>query len=160
MKITIVGAGLVGTTTCQNICHQNLADEIVLVDIHSNVEGKVMDIMQSQPLYRFKTVVNALYDNQDNIDSYLKTQSSNIGIITCGIPRKPGMTREELIDINSKIVTNVAKNLIRYSPDIILIVVTNPVDIMTYLLHKELSIPSNRIIGMGGILDTTRYILS
>ena len=156
MKISIIGAGLVGTTTCQNICLKNFADDIVLVDIHPSVEGKVMDIMQSKILNNFNTNVISLYD--DNIsDCYEKTRNSDIGIITCGLPRKPGMTREELIGINSNIVSGVAHKLINYSPDIILIVVTNPVDIMTYLLNLELNIPSYRIIGMGGILDTTRF---
>lgn len=158
MKITIVGAGLVGTTTCQNICQENIADEIVLVDIHPNVEGKVVDIMQSRSLYNFKTMITPLHDKENDSESYSNTQHSDIGIITCGLPRKPGMTREELIDINSKIVIKVAQNLVKYSPNIILIVVTNPVDILTSLLHETLSIPSQRIIGMGGILDTARYV--
>lgn len=156
MKITIVGAGHVGTTTCQNMAIQDIADEIVLVDISKEVEGKVMDLMQSKYLYNFNTNIDYLYDD-NTPDSYLLTSGSNIGIITCGIPRKPGMSREQLIDINYNIAYNVGKKLLQYSPNIILIVVTNPVDIISYMLYKNLDISKERIIGIGGILDTARF---
>jgi len=155
MKISIIGAGLVGTTTCINLCKKNIIDEIVLADINPNVEGKVMDIMQSKTIYEFKTNVYPLYDNSPT--SYEITQNSDIAIITSGIPRKPGMTREELIDINKNIVFKVTEKLITYSPNIILIIVTNPMDIIVNLLRKNFNIPSNRIIGMGGILDASRF---
>lgn len=155
MKISIIGAGLVGTTTCINLCKKNIIDEIVLADINPYVEGKVMDIMQSKTIYEFKTNVYPLYDNSPT--SYEITQNSDIGIITSGIPRKPGMTREELININKNIVFKVAKKLLIYSPNIILIIVTNPVDIIVNLLNQKLNIPSNKIIGMGGILDVSRF---
>ena len=155
MKISIIGAGLVGTTTCVNLCKKKFIDEIVLVDINPNVEGKVMDIMQSKAIYEFKTDVYPLYDNSPT--SYEITQNSDIAIITSGIPRKPGMTREELIDINKNIVFKVTEKLITYSPNIILIIVTNPMDIIVNLLRKNFNIPSNRIIGMGGILDASRF---
>ena len=157
MKISIIGAGLVGTTTCEKIALKNIADEIVLVDIHKeSIEGKVMDLMQSKVINDFKTNITAIYDDKTE-NSYVNTADSNIGIITCGIPRKPGMTRDQLICINSNIVLSVGKKLQKHSPDIILIVVTNPVDIMSYLLHLELNLPTKRIIGMGGILDTARF---
>ena len=155
MKISIIGAGLVGTTTCENLCKKNIVDEIVLVDINPNVEGKVMDIMQSKALHEFKTNVYPLCDNSPT--SYEKTQNSDIAIITSGLPRKPGMTREELIDINKNIVFDVTKKLLTYSPNVILIVVTNPMDIIVNLLRKNFNISSNRIIGMGGILDVSRF---
>lgn len=152
MKITVVGAGAVGASCAEYVAIKNFASEVVLVDIKENfAEGKAMDLMQTAALNGFDTrIIGATND-------YSRTKGSNIGVITSGIPRKPGMTREELIGINAGIVKSVAQQLIKYSPDIILIIVSNPMDTMTYLTHKVLEIDKKRIIGMGGALDSARF---
>jgi malate dehydrogenase len=152
MKITVVGAGAVGATCADNIARKELAEELVLIDIKEGfAEGKAMDIMQTSSLLGFDTRVSG-YTND-----YTKTAGSDVCVITSGIPRKPGMTREELIGTNAKIVETVAKNLLQYSPDTILVVISNPMDTMTYLTLKATGLPKNRIIGMGGILDSARF---
>ena len=152
MKVTIVGAGAVGASCAEYIAIKNFASEVVILDIKEGfAEGKAMDLMQTASLNNFDTKIVG------TTNDYSKTSNSQICVITSGIPRKPGMTREELIGINAGIVKDVASNLLKESPDSILIVVSNPMDTMTYLVHKTTSIPSNRIIGMGGALDSARF---
>ena len=152
MKVTIVGAGAVGASCAEYIAIKDFASEIVLVDIKENfAEGKAMDLMQTASLNGFDTKIVG------STNDYSKTVNSDIAVITSGIPRKPGMSREELIDINAGIVKMVSENLIKYSPNLILIIVSNPMDTMTYLTHKVTGLPKHRIIGMGGALDSARF---
>ncbi len=152
MKVTIVGAGAVGASCAEYIAIKDFASEVVLVDIKENyAEGKAMDLMQTASLNGFDTKIVG------STNDYSKTAGSHIAVITSGIPRKPGMTREELIGINAGIVKMVSENLIKHSPDVILIIVSNPMDTMTYLTHKVTGLPKNRIIGMGGALDSARF---
>ena len=152
MKITVVGAGAVGASCAEYIAIKNFASEVVLVDIKENfAEGKAMDLMQTASLNGFDTRISG------STNDYSKTANSDIAVITSGIPRKPGMTREELIGINAGIVKTVSENLIKYSPNVILIIVSNPMDTMTYLAYKATGLPKNRIIGMGGALDSARF---
>jgi malate dehydrogenase len=152
MKITVVGAGAVGASCAEYIAIKDFASEVVLLDIKEGyAEGKAMDLMQTASLNGFDTKITG------TTGDYSKTANSDIVIITSGIPRKPGMTREELIGINAGIVRTVSENLIKHSPDAIIVVVSNPMDTMTYLVHKTTSIPKNRIIGMGGALDSARF---
>jgi len=152
MKVTVVGAGAVGASCAEYIAIKNFASEVVLVDIKENyAEGKAMDLMQTASLNGFDTKIVG------STNDYSKTAGSDIAVITSGIPRKPGMTREELIGINAGIVKMVSENLIKHSPNVILIIVSNPMDTMTYLAHKATGLPKNRIIGMGGALDSARF---
>ncbi|MGB8706151.1 MAG: malate dehydrogenase [Gillisia sp.] len=152
MKVTIVGAGAVGASCAEYIAIKNFASEVVLLDIKEGVaEGKAMDLMQTATLNRFDTKITG------STNDYSKTADSDVVVITSGIPRKPGMTREELIGINANIVKEVSSNLIKHSPNTIIIVVSNPMDTMTYLVHKTTKLPRNRIIGMGGALDSARF---
>jgi len=152
MKITVVGAGAVGATCADNIARRELAEELVLVDIKEGfAEGKALDIMQTAALLGFDTRVTGVTND------YTATAGSDVCVITSGIPRKPGMTREELIGTNAKIVETVAKNLLEHSPNTIIVVISNPMDTMTYLALKSTGLPKNRIIGMGGILDSARF---
>ena len=152
MKVTIVGAGNVGSTCADAIAFKRIASEVVLLDIKENfAEGKALDMTQTSSLLGFNTRIIG------STNDYSKTANSDICVITSGIPRKPGMTREELIGINAGIVKEVSSNLIKSSPDSIIIVVSNPMDTMTYLVHKTLGIPKNKIIGMGGALDSARF---
>ena len=152
MKVTVVGAGAVGASCAEYIAIRNFASEVVIVDIKENfAEGKAMDLMQTASLLDFDTKIVG------STNDYTKTAGSDIAVITSGIPRKPGMTREELIGINAGIVKTVSENLVKHSPDIIIIVVSNPMDTMTYLTHKATGLPKNRIIGMGGALDSARF---
>lgn len=152
MKITVVGAGAVGASCAEYIAIKNFASEVVLLDIKEGfAEGKAMDLMQCASLNGFDTKITGITND------YSKTAGSDIAVITSGIPRKPGMTREELIGINAGIVKTVATSLIQYSPSVILIVVSNPMDTMAYLVHKTTDLPKNRIIGMGGALDSARF---
>ena len=152
MKVTVVGAGAVGASCAEYIAIKNFASEVVLVDIKENfAEGKAMDLMQTASLNGFDTKIVG------STNDYSKTQGSDIAVITSGIPRKPGMTREELIGINAGIVKTVSENLIKHSPNVILIIVSNPMDTMTYLVHQTTNLPKNRIIGMGGALDSARF---
>jgi malate dehydrogenase len=152
MKITIVGAGAVGASCAEYIAIKNFASEVVLLDIKEGVaEGKAMDLMQCASLNGFDTRVVGFTND------YSKSAGSDIVVITSGIPRKPGMTREELIGINAGIVKTVSSSLLKHSPEAIVIVVSNPMDTMTYLVHKTTSLPRNRIIGMGGALDSARF---
>lgn len=152
MKVTVVGAGAVGATCADNIARRALVEELVLVDIKEGfAEGKALDIMQTSSLLGFDTRVIG------STNDYSKTANSNVCVITSGIPRKPGMTREELIGTNAKIVETVAKNLLEHSPEAIIVVISNPMDTMTYLTLKATGLPKHRIIGMGGILDSARF---
>ena len=152
MKVTVVGAGAVGASCAEYIAIKNFASEVVLVDIKENfAEGKAMDLMQTASLNGFDTKIIG------STNDYSKTSGSDIAVITSGIPRKPGMTREELIGINAGIVKTVSENLIKHSPNVILIIVSNPMDTMTYLVHKTTDLPKHRIIGMGGALDSARF---
>lgn len=151
-KITVIGAGNVGATCANVMAVKELASEIVLLDIKEGVaEGKALDIMQTAALLGFDTRVIGVTGD------YSKTANSDVVVITSGIPRKPGMTREELIGINAGIVKDVAQNILKYSPNAILVVISNPMDTMTYLALKATKLPKNRIIGMGGILDSSRF---
>ena len=152
MKVTVVGAGAVGASCAEYIAIKNFASEVVLLDIKEGyAEGKAMDLMQCASLNGFDTKVTG------STNDYAKTAGSHICVITSGIPRKPGMTREELIGINAGIVKTVSKNLVKHSPETVLIVVSNPMDTMTYLAHQVTGLPKNRIIGMGGALDSARF---
>jgi len=152
MKITIVGAGAVGASCAEYIAIKDFASEVVLLDIKEGVaEGKAMDLMQTATLNGFDTKITG------TTGDYSKTKNSEVAVITSGIPRKPGMTREELIGINAGIVKDVATELVKHSPEVTIIVVSNPMDTMTYLAHKELDLPKNKIIGMGGALDSARF---
>tara|TARA_B100002003_G_C14071355_1_gene515453 strand:+ start:21 stop:947 length:927 start_codon:yes stop_codon:yes gene_type:complete len=152
MKVTVVGAGSVGASCAEYVAIKNFASEVVLLDIKEGyAEGKAMDLMQTASLNSFDTKITG------STNDYSKTAGSDVAVITSGIPRKPGMTREELIGINAGIVKEVAGNLIKHSPDVTLIVVSNPMDTMTYLVHKTTGLPKNKIIGMGGALDSARF---
>jgi malate dehydrogenase len=152
MKVTVVGAGAVGASCAEYIAIKDFASEVVLIDIKEGfAEGKAMDLMQTASLNGFDSKITG------TTNDYAKTAGSDVAVITSGIPRKPGMTREELISTNAGIVKSVAENLIKHSPDVILIVVSNPMDTMTYLAHKATGLPKNRIIGMGGALDSARF---
>jgi malate dehydrogenase len=152
MKVTVVGAGAVGASCAEYIAIKNFASEVVLLDIKENfAEGKAMDLMQTASLNGFDTKIVG------TTNDYSKTSGSDIAVITSGIPRKPGMTREELIGINAGIVKTVSENLIKHSPNVVLIIVSNPMDTMTYLVHKTTDLPKHRIIGMGGALDSARF---
>jgi malate dehydrogenase len=152
MKITVVGAGAVGATCADNIARKELAEELVLLDIKEGfAEGKAIDMMQTSALLGFNTKIKGVTND------YSKTAGSAVAVITSGLPRKPGMTREELIGINAGIVKGVAENILKFSPEAILIIVSNPMDTMTYLSLKSLGLPKNRIIGMGGTLDSARF---
>jgi malate dehydrogenase len=152
MKITVVGAGAVGASCAEYIALKNFASEVIILDIKEGLaEGKAMDLMQTASLNNFDTKIIG------TTNDYSKTSASDICVITSGIPRKPGMTREELIGINAKIVSEVSSNLIHFSSNTILIVVSNPMDSMTYLVHKKTGLSKNRIIGMGGALDSARF---
>ena len=152
MKVTVVGAGAVGATCADNIARKELAEELVLLDIKEGLaEGKAQDMMQSATLLGFDTRITG------STNDYSKTAGSNVVVITSGLPRKPGMTREELIGTNAGIVKTVTGNILKYSPDAILIIISNPMDTMTYLTLKESGLPKERIIGMGGTLDSARF---
>jgi malate dehydrogenase len=152
MKVTVVGAGAVGATCADNIARKELATELVLLDIKEGLtEGKAQDMLQTAALLGFDTrIVGSTND-------YSKTADSDVVVITSGIPRKPGMTREDLIGTNAGIVKNVTQNILKYSPKAIIIVISNPMDTMTYLALQSTGLPKNRIIGMGGILDSSRF---
>ena len=152
MQVTIVGAGAVGASCAEYVAIKNFASEVVLIDIKEDyAEGKAMDLMQTASLMGFDTRITG------STNDYSKTANSDVAVITSGIPRKPGMTREELIGINADIVKSVSASLIAHSPDVTIIVVSNPMDTMTYLVHKTTDLPKNRIIGMGGALDSARF---
>ena len=152
MKVTVVGAGAVGASCAEYIALKNFASEVILLDIKEGfAEGKAMDLMQTASLNGFDTRIKGVTND------YSQTAGSEVAVITSGIPRKPGMTREELIGTNANIVKSVVEQLIKYSPDVIIIIVSNPMDTLAYLVHKVTKLPRNRIIGMGGALDSARF---
>ncbi|HLU88666.1 MAG TPA: malate dehydrogenase [Cyclobacteriaceae bacterium] len=151
-KVTVVGAGNVGATCADVLAYQEIAEEIVLVDIKEGVaEGKALDIWQKAPIN--------VYDSRTigSTNDYSKTANSDVVVITSGLPRKPGMTRDDLIETNAGIVKSVTENVVQHSPDAIIIVVSNPLDVMTYQAHLTSRLSRNKVIGMAGILDTARY---
>ena len=152
MKVTIVGAGNVGATCADAIAYQGMASEVVLLDIKEGfAEGKALDMMQTATTLGFNTkIVGTTSD-------YKKTAYSDVVVITSGVPRKPGMTREELIGINAGIVKSVADQVLAHSPETVIVVVSNPMDTMTYLTLKATALPKQRVIGMGGALDSSRF---
>src|SRR6478609_7362637 len=152
MKITVVGAGAVGATCADNIARKELATELVLLDIKEGLaEGKAQDMMQTAALLGFDTRISG------STNDYVKTAGSDVVVITSGLPRKPGMTREELIGTNAGIVKTVVENILANSPEAIIIIISNPMDTMTYLALTSSKLPKNRIIGMGGTLDSSRF---
>jgi len=152
MKVTVVGAGAVGATCADNIARAALCEELVLLDIKEGLaEGKAQDMMQTAALLGFDTRITG------STNDYSKTAGSDVVVITSGLPRKPGMTREELIGTNAGIVRGVAENILKNSPDAIIIVISNPMDTMAYLTLTATGLPKNRIIGMGGALDSARF---
>lgn len=153
MKITVVGAGNVGATCAHEIARKDLCNEVVLVDVREGVaQGKALDMWQTAPIQGFSTRITGV-----GPDGYDKTAGSEVVVITAGIPRKPGMSRDDLISTNAKVVKEVTENIIKYSPDTKIIVVSNPLDVMTYAAFLAAKVPSNRVFGMAGILDTARY---
>jgi len=151
-KVTVIGAGNVGATCANVLVTTQIADEVVLLDIKEGVsEGKAMDIMQTANILGLETRLTGVTND------YEKTADSDVVVITSGIPRKPGMTREELIGVNAGIVKSVVESVIKYSPNAVIVCVSNPMDTMTYLIHKTSGLPKNRIIGMGGALDSARF---
>ncbi len=151
-KVSVIGAGAVGATTADVIASRELADEVVLLDVKEGfAEGKALDIYQTTSLRGIRTRISG------TTNDYSKTAGSDVVVITSGIPRKPGMTREELIGTNANIVKSVAENVLKHSPNAIIVVVSNPMDTMTYLALKSTGLPKNRVIGMGGILDSARF---
>lgn len=151
-KVTVVGAGNVGATCANVLITRQTASEVVLLDIKEGVaEGKILDIFQTASLLDFDT--NAVGVTND----YSKTANSDVVVVTSGVPRKPGMTREELIDVNAGIVKFVIENILKYSPDAIIVMISNPMDTMTYLASKISGLPRNRVFGMGGLLDSSRF---
>lgn len=152
MKVTVVGAGNVGATCADVLAYREIANEVVLLDIREGfAEGKALDISQKAPI--------DLYDTRTigSTNDYSKTANSEVVVITSGLPRKPGMTRDDLIATNAGIVGTVTEQVVKYSPNAIIIVVSNPLDVMTYQAHLVSKLPRNRVIGMAGILDTARY---
>ncbi len=152
MKITVVGAGAVGATCADNIARRELAEELILLDIKEGLaEGKAIDMMQTAAILGFDTKIIGVTND------YARTANSDVVVITSGLPRKPGMTREELIGTNANIVRTVTENILKHSPNTIIIVVSNPMDTMNYLTLQTSGLPKNRILGMGGALDSARF---
>ena len=151
-KVTVIGAGNVGATCANVLVTNQVADEVVLLDIKEGVaEGKAMDIMQTANILGLNTRLTGVTND------YTMTEGSDVVVITSGIPRKPGMTREELIGVNAGIVKSVMDNVLKHSPEAVVVCISNPMDTMTYLIHKTSGLPKNRIIGMGGALDSARF---
>jgi malate dehydrogenase len=152
MKVTVVGAGNVGATCADVIAHKELCNELILVDIKENfAEGKALDMWQTAPVNMYDTRIKG------STNDYTKTTNSDVVVITSGLPRKPGMTRDDLISTNAGIVKSVTENIIKHSPNAIIIIVSNPLDVMTYCAYLTANLPSTKVYGMAGILDTARY---
>ena len=150
-KVTVIGSGNVGATVANVLAHKDLVKQVVLLDIQGNVaKGKALDMWQQAPVDCYSTHIMGT-------DSYEDTANSDIVVITAGVPRKPGMTRDDLISTNAKIVASVTENIMKYTPNPIIIVVSNPLDVMTYVAHQKSGLPASRVFGMAGILDTARY---
>lgn len=151
-KVTVVGAGNVGATCANVLAFKKIADEVIMLDVKEGVaEGKAMDMNQTAQLLEFSSKIKGVTND------YAATANSDVVVITSGIPRKPGMTREELIGVNAGIVKSVAENILKYSPNAILVIISNPMDTMTYLASKVTGLPKHRIVGMGGALDSSRF---
>lgn len=151
-KVTVVGAGNVGATCAENVARLEVCNEVVMVDIKENfAEGKALDMWETSPVNYFDTRVTG------STNDYTKTAGSDVVVITSGIPRRPGMSRDDLISTNAGIVKTVTENVIKHSPDAIIIVVSNPLDVMTYQAYLTAQFPAHRVMGMAGILDTARY---
>lgn len=151
-KVTVVGAGNVGATCANVLAFNKIADEVVMLDVKEGVaEGKAMDMNQTAQLLEFSSKIKGVTND------YAATADSDVVVITSGIPRKPGMTREELIGVNAGIVKSVAENILKYSPNAILVIISNPMDTMAYLSSKVTGLPKHRVIGMGGALDSSRF---
>ncbi len=151
-KVTVVGAGNVGATCANVLAFKKIADEVIMLDVKEGVaEGKAMDMNQTAQLLEFSSRIKGVTND------YAATENSDVVVITSGIPRKPGMTREELIGVNAGIVKSVAENILKYSPNAILVIISNPMDTMTYLASKVTGLPKHRIVGMGGALDSSRF---
>ena len=158
MKVTVVGAGNVGATVANVLAQKNFASEVVLVDIKEGVsEGKAMDIMQTAHLLNFDTTVTGVTAKIGDEEGYAPTAGSDVVVVTSGMPRKPGMSREDLIGVNAKIVKSVVDQALKYSPNAIFIIISNPMDAMTFLTLKDSKLPRNRVIGQGGMLDSSRF---
>ncbi|MDX2188283.1 MAG: malate dehydrogenase [Bacteroidota bacterium] len=152
MKVSVIGAGNVGATCADVLAYKEIANEVVLLDIKEGVaEGKSLDILQKGPIDLYDTRIKG------STNDYSKTANSEVVVITSGLPRKPGMTRDDLIETNAKIVKSVTENVVKHSPNAIIIVVSNPLDVMTYCSHIYSNLPRTKVIGMAGILDTARY---
>ena len=152
MKVSVIGAGNVGATCAEVLAHHEIAGEVILLDIKENfAEGKALDIWETAPINMYDTRVKG------TTNDYSKTANSDVVVITSGLPRKPGMSRDDLISTNAKIVKSVTENVIKHSPGTIIIIVSNPLDVMTYCSYLNAKIPSSRVFGMAGILDTARY---
>ena len=152
MKVTVVGAGNVGATCADVLAYREIVNEVILLDIKEGVaEGKALDIWQKAPITQYDTKTTGVTND------YSKTANSDVVVITSGLPRKPGMTRDDLISTNAGIVKSVTENVVKYSPNAILIIVSNPLDVMTYCAHITSKFPRNKVIGMAGVLDTARY---
>jgi malate dehydrogenase len=152
MKVTVVGAGNVGATCAQIVAEKNIVQQVVLIDIKEGLsEGKSLDLWQTAPINEYDTRLTG------STNDYSKTAGSEVVVITSGLPRKPGMSRDDLISINAGIVKSVTENVVKYSPDAKIIVVSNPLDVMTYAAYLTSKFPKNRVLGMAGVLDTARY---
>src|SRR6478735_7865353 len=152
MKVTVVGAGNVGATCADVLAYREIVNEVILVDIKEGfAEGKALDIWQKSPINQYDTKTTGVTND------YSKTANSDVVVITSGLPRKPGMTRDDLISTNAQIVQSVTENVVKYSPNAILIIVSNPLDVMTYCAHLTSKLSRNKVIGMAGVLDTARY---
>ncbi|MGB0523691.1 MAG: malate dehydrogenase [Flammeovirgaceae bacterium] len=152
MKVTVVGAGNVGATCADVLAYREVCNEVVLVDIKEGLaEGKALDIWEKSPINLYDTRTTG------STNDYSKTAGSDVVVITSGIPRKPGMSRDDLISTNAKIVNSVTEQVVKHSPDAIIIIVSNPLDVMTYAAHIKSELPRTRVMGMAGILDTARY---
>ena len=152
MKVTVVGAGNVGATCADVLASREIANEVILVDVKEGIaEGKALDIWQKAPINLYDTRTVGVTND------YAKTAGSDVVVITSGLPRKPGMTRDDLIETNAGIVKSVTEQVVKYSPEAIIIVVSNPLDVMTYQAHISSKLPRTKVIGMAGILDTARY---
>lgn len=151
MKVTVIGAGNVGATVADCVARKDMAKEVVLIDIvEGRPQGKALDMMESAPIHHFDTIVTGTND-------YADTANSDVCVITAGLPRKPGMSRDDLMAKNASIVKSVTESFVAHSPDSIIIVVSNPLDLMTYVASETSGFPSNRVMGMAGVLDTARY---
>jgi malate dehydrogenase len=152
MKVSVIGAGNVGGTCAEEIARRDFVNEVVLLDIRPKFsEGKALDLWQTSPIGMYDTRLNG------SSNDYTRTEGSEVVVITSGLPRKPGMSRDDLISVNADIVKTVTENVIKYSPNAVIIVVSNPLDVMTYVSFLASGLPSSRVFGMAGILDTARY---